>query len=239
MSNALQAFASTAVSVDNIDAAVNRGVANAPPVPSMNPYLRLDQRTGCWLYGQENIVVQDDAVFAINIMSFQHGYVCWSDPQVTRRKAELLGEKFVRFDVDLPPHNTLPDHSDQGGAWRDAVMFELVMVEGEDEGQQVIYNASSLGGCRAYGDLLTAVQGRPVKTHPFPLVKLRTTSYESKYGSTVHNPIFEIVGWGDTDGNRVSAKGGPAVTKAVEPQPDAPAQADPPRRRRREAGQTA
>jgi hypothetical protein len=225
MGKSLASFASSAVAdPSTLDAALDSGLANAPSVPTANSYMRLDQKTGKWVYGQENIAVEDDSLWAVNTYSFQHGYVNWSDPKVTNKKAELMGEMFVPFNVALPSPTTLEDFFSSGGRWNDAVMFELVCVSGEDEGTQVTYNGSSMGACRAYGDLLARVKGRPSPDHVFPVVRLTETSYDSKYGSKVYNPVFEVVDWADADQNFLTGD---------EPVAEPVAQEDPPVRRRR------
>lgn len=234
-SNDLAMFAGSVMTSDGLDKALAKGLAAAPAAPPAQPFMRLDQTTGSWVYGQENVAVEEGSEWAINTMSLQHGYVCWSDPKTTKRKAELLGERFVRFDVDLPSIIDMPDHSDSGGVWKDAVMFDLACVSGEDQGQQVTYNASTAGGTRAYAELLAAIADRPSPDYVYPVVKLESTSYESKYGRTVFNPIFRIVGWANADGQILEPtqqRAATAVGTASEEAEDVPVQDPPPRRRR-------
>jgi hypothetical protein len=201
MGNALAQFANSAVAdVNKLDEALDAGLANAPKVPTASAYMRLDQKSGKWVFGQENIAVEDDSLWAANPYSFQHGYVNWSNPKVTGKKAELLGEMFVPFNASLPLATTLENFSSQGGQWNDAIMFDLICMSGEDEGTQVTYNGSSMGACRAYAELLAKVKNRPEQDYPFPVAVLTETSYDSKYGSKVYNPIFDVVDWANNEG---------------------------------------
>jgi hypothetical protein len=54
------------------------------------PLLRL-LRDGIWVFGQENIEVQEGSHWAVNPMMLVHGWVCWIDGG-PNAKNELAGE---------------------------------------------------------------------------------------------------------------------------------------------------
>lgn len=223
-------FAGGAVAdVSALDASLSRALDKAPKVSNGTPYLKLSQKDGSWAFGAEGTGAEEGSLWAINVGSLQHGYSCWSDPKVTRKKSELLGEIFRPADEDLPAIAELVDHSDQGGVWKDAVMFDLACVTGEDQGENVTYSASSQGGCRAYGAILTAVQNRPEAGHFIPIVELNSSSYESNFGDTIFNPVFEVVDWATPEGDMLDGND-PENAADEEPEDEQPQ-----RRRRRKA----
>lgn len=230
MSDLIKFAGSAVADVTAIDAQLDKALAKAPAVNSGQPYLKISQKTGKWGLGAEGTQVEDDSEWAINPASLMHGFVCWSNPKVTKKKAELLGEIMVPAPEDLPPSSTLDDHSDSGGVWKDAVGFDLACVSGEDEGEQVVYNSSSGGGCKAYRDVLQEIRNRPEPDYFVPIVVFSETNYVSNYGETVYNPIFKVVGWANAAGERLE---GDVADAGADEQPTETE--NPPRRRRRSA----
>ena len=71
-------------------AGLKRGVQNvrqAIPTSSTVPILRMGT-DGIWVYGQENIEVEDESRWAINPVSIMHGYVCWTNYPKEAKKEE-------------------------------------------------------------------------------------------------------------------------------------------------------
>lgn len=226
-------------------------------IPGGEPILRMG-RDGIWIYGQENIEVEEGSRWAVNPLSIQHGYTCWKViPEGSKEKPELLGEELVSFQEPKPLKTALPDY---GHPWLDCVSVSLMCVSGEDKGEQVLYKVTSTGGRRALDDLLKALSAQldadPAK--PVPVVELLSDHYPHKtYGKT-YFPILRIDRWVPLTEMPDSAPAGqpetdepdeapePAETKAAEaprrraaPAPEKPAETPAPapatgeRRRRR------
>src|SRR5690606_25103090 len=93
------------------------------------PILRLG-RDGVWIYGQENLDVQEGARWAVNPLSLQHGYICWKViPQGSKEKPELLGEEMIGMFSAKPDKNSLPDY---GHPWDECLSFNLLCLNGDD-----------------------------------------------------------------------------------------------------------
>lgn len=148
---------------------------------------------GEFLYGKEETLVEEGSLWAVNPASFEHGWVAWGDEE-HGTKGKNLGEKMGPAAQPLFPEEDLPKVD---GSWSKAIAFSLSCINGEDEGTLCLYKANSLGGRRAYGDLLEGIVERITKgdAEIVPIVMLRADSYRhSSYGKTWF-PIFEVVEW--------------------------------------------
>ena len=176
------------------------------------PFLRLS-RAGDYIYGPQNVDVQDGSHWAVNLASLEHGWVCWGD-------GELLGQ--IMVDVRLPqPARPLPL---EGYAFEAQFGMGLACITGEDKGLEVIYKNNSLGYKKAFDQILADIRARYIIDQQFywPVIELKTSSYPHKKYGQIFEPIFKIVGWADANGNLQTNK-----PRAV----DAPAAAATPRRR--------
>lgn len=178
--------------------------------------LRLIQG-GTWVYGAENVEVEDGSDWAVNPLSVQHGWVAWTDYK--KKKNEILAEVMVPAFQPLPPYETLREVKDENGEvceYMQQISFQLQCLSGADEGEQVRYKATSVGGMNASKELL----GEIIKQldlddqNPVPVLVLGSDSYNHKVWGKTFVPVFEIVDWVPLD----------EAIKA--PMPDAPA-ADP------------
>lgn len=213
-------------------------VQSAIPTAGGEPILRMG-RDGKWIYGAENIEVEDGSEWAVNPLSLQHGYICWKKiPEGSKEKPEKLGEVLVSMFEDKPVKAGLPDY---GHPWAEQTSVGLRCVSGEDEGEQTEYKPSSTGGSNAMKDLIGKIMAQLDKDpeHPVPIVLLKSDSYQHKtYGKT-YVPIIEIVDWTDMDGIAVDeaddAGQAPADEPAEETKPAETAAAAPASTRRRAA----
>jgi hypothetical protein len=204
---------------------------------SSQPLLRL-LKSGKWVFGQQNDVVQAGSKWIVNTASMQHGWACWTDDPAAA-KNELKGESMGSIFDDKPVQ---PMPADGRWPFKEQFSFDLKCMSGEDAGTQVHFKTTSLGGKRAIMEQLVPAIDRQIDidpVHVYPIMKLEVDSYpHTKYGETFV-PIFDIVGWADQEGNAAS---GPQLVKpAKEPveepvEPEATAAtrtAAPPRRGRR------
>jgi len=160
------------------------------------PFLRLT-RAGDYIYGPQNIDVQDGSQWAVNLAALEHGWVCWGD-------GELLGQ--IMVDVRLPqPARPLPL---EGYPFEAQFGMGLACITGEDKGLEVIYKNNSLGYKKAFDQLLADVRARYLLDQAFywPVLELLTSSYPHKKYGQIFEPVFKIVGWADAQGNLQSAK---------------------------------
>lgn len=178
------------------------------------PYLRL-LKSGAYVYGPENIEIEEGSLWAVNPFSIQHGFACWSD-------GELLGEQMFPFNAQLPNPDTLPDYGDE---WKPQISAHLKCLNGEDEGVEVLYKSTSLGLRTAMKDLINAIIAKAGEDpeHLVPVISLNVGSYHHKKYGEVFYPEFEIVDWigmdGEGAGAEQAAKSGPDPDETVEQGP--------------------
>jgi len=184
------------------------------------PLLRL-LKSGLWVYGMEDVEVEEGSLWAVNPLSLMHGWVAWTNhPGMT--KNTMVGEVMVPV-FEHKPAKPLPV---DGWPFSEQRMFELKCMSGEDNGQEVLHKTSSIGGMRGCDDLLKALQNQLEVNpqYPCPVLVLEAGSYKhSKYGQ-IFTPNFVIKDWADMTG---------ALASQAKPQVAAPeaTQAAPQRRR--------
>lgn len=179
--------------------------------------LKMD-KTGHWVFGADQTEVEDDALWAVNPFSFVHGFIAWGE-------GEVLGEKMVSVSQPLPEMDVAPPNAKKG--WETQVGMSLKCMDGEDEGLEVRYSVTSVGGKRSVQALAVAIaeQVERDQENPVPVVRLKKEHYQHKSYGRIYTPVFEIVKWVGMDGQVET----PAPT--VEPVEEAPVT----RRRRRPA----
>tara|TARA_R110000787_G_scaffold14333_2_gene44222 strand:+ start:5426 stop:6094 length:669 start_codon:yes stop_codon:yes gene_type:complete len=156
------------------------------------PYLKLAKH-GEWTYGSDDVEVQEGAKWAVNPNSFSEGYVAWGS-------GEILGEEMRSMVAGVPVLlNELPD---VGKPWKKQVSYLLRCMNGDDEGQQVLYKVSSKGGLKAAQKLINEVIVQIDKDplNIVPVIELKMTSYKHKQYGTIFNPITDPLDFVDFDG---------------------------------------
>jgi hypothetical protein len=202
--NSLSIFHTTASSIEDLDASLAKGQDNRPRVSSAGKrFLRLDQEGNGFMYGADNVEVEENSLWAINPFSFRSGHVCWADPKKNSGKREKLGEIMAPIANAIACPDT--DHSAKGGEWKEQFGFDLIGTSGEDEGEEVAFNTDSHGGKYAFDSVFEAVATRPDATFCFPIVALKFSSYKNKtWNKTIYTPEFKVIDWADTDKNLLS-----------------------------------
>jgi hypothetical protein len=219
-------LSSTSLSTSMVDELLG-GIADSRSSTMLaggKPLLRL-LKSGVWVIGQNDDPVQEGSEWAINPLSIRHGHVCWTN-YPGNKKNELLGEVMVPITQKKPP---IPANIEEW-EWKEERIFEAKCVLGDDEGLEVLFKTSSIGGMRAFDVLLGALQAqlKSDPTRPVAVVQLDSQPYDhQKYGQ-IFNPVFNIVDWFDMSGGGSD----PAVEdKREEPAPaPAPEPAPAPRK---------
>jgi hypothetical protein len=180
--------------------------------------LKMD-KTGHWVYGADQTEVEGDSRWAVNPLSFVHGFIAWGDGTV-------LGEAMAPVSEPLPEVGPAPAGATRG--WERQVGVNLRCISGEDEGLEVRYTVTSVGGRKAITALgnLIADQVDKDEAHPVPVVLLKKEHYQHKSYGRIYTPVFDVQKW-------VALTGDASVAEA----PEAAATDDgvQPRRRRRSA----
>ena len=155
--------------------------------------LKMD-KTGHWVYGADQVEVDEGGLWAVNPFSFVHGYIAWGDGVV-------LGEKIVPITQPLPElTGDAPAGSQRG--WELQIGMGVKCVSGEDKGVDASVSFSSVGGKKAMHTLAMKVANQvdADQTKPVAIVKLASEHYQHKTYGRVYTPVFEVVDWVSMDG---------------------------------------
>ena len=170
------------------------------------PFMRLS-RAGEYIYGPQNIDVQQGSQWAVNLAGLEHGWVCWGD-------GELLGQIMCSVQLPLPVRPATIEGYAFEGQWG----MGLACVKGDDKGLEVVYKNNSLGFRKAFDKLLSDIRSRYVIDQQFywPVIELLTSDYPHKKYGKIFEPIFNIVGWADAEGQMQTAK--PRAIAPIKPE---------------------
>jgi hypothetical protein len=148
---------------------------------------------GHWVFGAEQTEIEEGSTWAVNPLSFVHGFIAWGD-------GEVLAEKMVSIANPLPDLDEAPPGAKKG--WESQVGMSLKCVSGEDKGLEARYTVTSVGGKRAVQTLAVALADQVEKdqTKPVAIVRLKKDSYQHKSYGKIYTPVFEIVEWMSMDG---------------------------------------
>jgi len=191
MSNAVSKFGSAGLpSVQSLSSAL-RAIETEVGGGGM-VILKMD-KTGHWVFGADQTEVEDDSVWAVNPFSFVHGYIAWGDGTV-------LAETMAPITEPLPATGPAPEAAKRG--WEMQIGVTLACTNGEDQGMQVRYSATSVGGKRSYEALASAFANQVSvdESKPVPVVLLKKEHYQHKSYGRIYTPIFEIVEFMSMDG---------------------------------------
>lgn len=178
-------------------------------------YLKLD-KTGTWLYGADEVEVEEESIWAINPAALATGFAAWD--QSTKEGEEMA----LLTDEPVLKHQ-LPD---VGAAWKPQVSLQMKCMSGEDEGAEVVYSTTSMGGQKAFKAILATLTERIESgaTDIIPMVTMEVDSYKHKKYGKIFTPVLKVVDW------MSSAGAIPAPVEAEEVEEEAPA----PKRRSRQ-----
>jgi len=200
-------------------------LANLPPVTALTTALRTLEKDvgpagsvilkmdkgGHWVYGADQTEVESDSTWAVNPFSFIHGYIAWGD-------GEVLGEMMVPVTEPKPELPPVPHGAKKG--WEVQVGLSLKCLSGADEGIEVRYTTTSVGGKRAVNALGVAIASQ-VETNqatPVPVVRLAKDSYQHKSYGKIYTPVFDVKEWVGMDGAAAEAEQVEAKEETAAPQ---------------------
>jgi hypothetical protein len=199
--------------------------ASVSHTPSGDGQFMKFTKFGQWLFGPDEIEVEEDTNWAINPEGFTHGWIAWGD-KAHGTEGEMLGEQMCSAST---PHPDQPEAVD--GKWTEQRGLVMVCVDGEDKGTQVLFKANSRGGLKAYNAIVRAVVKRILarETDIVPLVTLDADSYVHKTYGKIFTPEVNIASWVAQDATSVPE----APAEETEAPAEEPAAAPARRQRRR------
>jgi hypothetical protein len=159
--------------------------------------LKMD-KGGHWVYGANQTEVEDGTTWAVNPMSFVHGFIAWGE-------GEVLAETMVPVTEPRPEVGVAPPDAKKG--WEVQVGMGLKCLNGQDKDLEVRYTVTSVGGKRAVQQLGVAIaaQVEADQSKPVPVVRLKKDHYQHKSYGKIYTPVFEIVEWISMDGKSTDA----------------------------------
>ena len=208
------------ISREDLAKSLTNAVQSMPTAGGDKQFLKMDKKTGDWLFGQEETVVEPDSLWAVNPASFKQGWVCWD----TEAGGAPVQEIMVPVNRPLPDVTSLPalgmSTPDKRGntyqlTYDQQRAVDLVCISGEDEGIVVEYKQSSVGAMKMFGKLTNALLDQ-LNSHPDEIVavgKLTFETYEHKKWGLTYNPVFKIEKWRSLDDTSPAAE-------AAEPEAD-------------------
>jgi len=207
-----------------------RGLNNvsmaAPRVGGQFQFLKLDKGNGDWIYGQDENLVEDGSLWAINPLSLEYGYISWDKNQ------QVEGEVMVPITRPLPMQSELrvqgsPDGQPTGqNGWQYQQSLVAVCIKGEDaEGPDPVmvqYKQSSVGSQKLFKTIIDAISAQIAKGSDeiVPIIEMKSESYKHKKYGKIFNPIFEIVEWRTMDDNSAPETGSHLSGDPVDDLPD-------------------
>jgi hypothetical protein len=153
---------------------------------------------GHWVFGADQTEIEEGSTWAVNPLSFVHGFIAWGD-------GDVLGEKMVSIANPLPELDEAPLGAKKG--WESQVGMSMKCVSGDDKGLEARYTVTSVGGKRAVQTLAVALADQVDKdqTKPVAIVRLKKDHYQHKSYGKIYTPVFEIVEWMSMDGEAPEA----------------------------------
>jgi len=209
------------VSREDLAKSLNNAAMSMPAVGSNGKaFLKMDKGNGDWLFGQEETVVEEDSLWAINPTSLMHGYIAWD----TDAGGAPVQEVMVPISRPLPAISSLPPlgvsaKTGKQLEYKAQRSVDLVCISGEDEGTVVEYKQGSVGAMKLFAkitnDLLTQLdKGNDIVA----IVKLGSDSYKHKQYGRIFNPDWPVQEWRPMDDT--SAPGSEENGDPTDDQPD-------------------
>jgi hypothetical protein len=163
-------------------------------------------KSGRWVYGQNNMRVQEGSLWAINPLSFKSGYVCWTDyPDDAKKKNKMLNKIMLPLGSELPDESDLKQFLDDAEEYNNGqpwpynpnMSVEMTCVSGEDKGKTVLYETSSKGGLGLLGadGYLDKMENMVDEGTPVAIIRLVNDEYDHPTWGETLTPDFEYVEW--------------------------------------------
>jgi hypothetical protein len=228
---------------DDLVRSLSNAVANMPASGGDVQYLKME-KTGTWVFGQEETPVEKSSLWAINPQSFTHGYVAWD----TDAGGAPVKEVMVPVSQPLPASSSLPPlpasaRTGKALEYKEQRAVQLVCVldpgakgSDTDEGTLVEYKQSSVGAMKLFRGVADAILQRAMSGSDqlVPIVRLTNSDYKHAQYGKIFNPVFDIVEWRSmNDATKPGAADAPEETDDLLDEYNAAAEAEAPRRRAR------
>jgi hypothetical protein len=162
--------------------------------PNGSDYMNFSGKRGVFTIGQDNRKITDDELWVIDVGSFEEGWICWKGgkPSSTR-----LSNIYNGVPVQTPAGDEGgPFDSNKGEGWFQAKAW---VMKSFDNNQQGYLKINSVSGVSAMAEVIGEFSERAAAGEAaWPVVRLDVEEFESQ-GFKNFKPVFDIVGWLETD----------------------------------------
>lgn len=186
--------------------------------PNGSDYMNFSGKRGIYTIGKDERKVQPDERWVIDVTSFEEGWICWKGgkPASTR-----LANIYTGVPVRAPDSDELgPFDSKKGEGWFQA---KAMVLKSLDNNQQGYLKLNSVSGVSAMAELIGDFSERAAAGEAsWPVVCLDVEEFEAQ-GFKNFKPMFDVVGWLDTDQLLAIAAGDATIDDfmgAAEPEPE-------------------
>jgi len=195
-------------------------------------FLKFNGNDGEFTYGANREVLDIGTQLAVNMESYEVGFICWKEGEVVDEKMVPIvsGQSVSKADLpDHGPYKTYEDGTKDGWSEQRSVNFK-----GIEDGTDYQFKTTSKSGLIALGNLLRDfAKGVKLNDGKVPVIELAINTFTPKNNPRAgkkHAPTFKIVAWVDQNelAETISSNSAAAAEEEVAappPPPPAPAPA--------------
>jgi hypothetical protein len=151
-------------------------------------YLNFSGKRGLFAAGANKDNIQPDVKLAVNVSSFQNGWLCWKGG----KPVEKLFVSASEPTPSCPPDGQHGPFDRAEDGWMQAKMFMLKDIDSLTEYE---FSTNSASGCNAVAGLATEIRNRLVDDEPcWPVIHLEAEEFTAQ-GYKNFKPVFVIEDW--------------------------------------------
>jgi len=172
--------------IDNLGAIVTQLEAQAGV-----PLLRFT-RDGTWVVGVNNEPVADGTAALVHLDKIKAGYVAW-------KAGRPIGEEMRSLLLEGPADPSTLEPVDAPRGWEPQVAIGMTL---QDDGLEVEFKSSSVGGRQAFASLLKAIYRQRLENPAeiVPIVSLTKGQYTHPDYGVVYTPRLVVIDWAPLPG---------------------------------------
>lgn len=157
---------------------------------------------GNWLFGRDDIKVEEKDYLLADPFSVRSGFTCWTNRQ--NQKNENLGEETVGLGEPELRISDMPKKVDPvtntEAEWKPQISIELTILGGNYDQTKLLYKTTSVGGrslMRRFLEQISIQVERAGGKKFSPIISLKSSEYRHKTYGPMTTPEFSICGWVD------------------------------------------
>jgi hypothetical protein len=174
--------------------------AIADEIPRGKQFLKFDKNSGNFVYGEQDLLLSSDVEIAVNIQSFQVGYIGWAKGEIVGELMRAINNPKPVTEADCTP--SIPPSENGMDGWNRQFKMQMKTLEG----LELSFGVTSKGGIQAIstvadqvGQIIQGVVKREEKLETakiVPIVKCISGNwYKHKTWGKTFVPKIEVVRW--------------------------------------------